>query len=63
MSALPLKADIVQQDRDVRFVPKADIPPFAGERLDCTAKTFLRSPRPTWREGVRIRRRLSILTS
>jgi hypothetical protein len=23
-SALPLKADIVQRDRDVRFVPKAD---------------------------------------
>jgi len=25
MSALPPKADIVQHDRDVRFVPKADI--------------------------------------
>jgi hypothetical protein len=25
MSALPLKADIAQDDRDVRFVPKADI--------------------------------------
>jgi hypothetical protein len=25
MSALPQKADIVQHDRDVRFVPKADI--------------------------------------
>jgi len=25
MSALPPKADIVQSDRDVRFVPKADI--------------------------------------
>ena len=24
MSALPLKADMVQHDRDVRFVPKAD---------------------------------------
>jgi hypothetical protein len=26
MSALPPKADIVQHDCDVRFVPKADIP-------------------------------------
>jgi hypothetical protein len=25
MSALPPKADIVQDDRDVRYVPKADI--------------------------------------
>jgi len=25
MSALPPKADMVQPDRDVRFVPKADI--------------------------------------
>ena len=25
MSALPPKADMVQRDRDVRFVPKADI--------------------------------------
>jgi hypothetical protein len=25
MSALPPKADIVQHDRDVRFVPQADI--------------------------------------
>src|SRR5262249_19102113 len=27
MSALPPKADMAQHDRDVRFVPKADIPP------------------------------------
>ena len=26
MSALPPKADMVQHDRDVRFLPKADIP-------------------------------------
>jgi hypothetical protein len=26
MSALPSKADIAECDRDVRFVPKADIP-------------------------------------
>jgi hypothetical protein len=25
MSALPRKADIVQHDRDVRFVPKAEV--------------------------------------
>ena len=25
MSALPLKADLVQHDRDGRFVPKSDI--------------------------------------
>jgi hypothetical protein len=25
MSALPPKADMVQHDRDVRFVPKADV--------------------------------------
>ena len=28
MSALPPKADIVQNDPDVRFVPKADIRDF-----------------------------------
>ena len=28
MSALPPKADIAQHDRDVRFVPKADIGSF-----------------------------------
>jgi len=35
MSALPPKADMVQRDRDVRFVPIADIPSFdhfVGER-------------------------------
>ena len=26
MSALPPKADIAEHDRDVRFVPRADIP-------------------------------------
>jgi hypothetical protein len=31
MSALPPKADMVQHNRDVRFVPKADIAaPIAG---------------------------------
>jgi hypothetical protein len=30
MSALPPKADMVQDDRDVRFVPKADIGPFVA---------------------------------
>jgi hypothetical protein len=28
MSALPPKADIGTQSKNVRFVPKADIPPF-----------------------------------
>jgi hypothetical protein len=28
MSALPPKADIVERDRHVRFVPRADIGPF-----------------------------------
>jgi hypothetical protein len=28
MSVLPPKADIVERDRHVRFVPKADIPLF-----------------------------------
>jgi hypothetical protein len=32
MSALPPKADIVQRDRDVRFVPKADIYTAANSR-------------------------------
>ena len=33
MSALPPKADIVERDRDVRFVPKADIEyTLSGER-------------------------------
>ena len=30
MSALPPKADMVQYDRDVRFVPKADIQAALG---------------------------------
>jgi hypothetical protein len=30
MSALPPKADMVQHDRDVRFVPKADVSLTAG---------------------------------
>jgi len=30
MSALPPKADIETQSRDVRFVPKADIPGVAA---------------------------------
>jgi len=38
MSALPPKADIIQHDRDVRFVPKADI------------DLPTRSPRRRWRE-------------
>jgi hypothetical protein len=32
MSALPPKADIVQRDRHVRFVPKADILRCSKER-------------------------------
>jgi hypothetical protein len=32
MSALPPKADMVQHDRDVRFVPKADIPATSALR-------------------------------
>ena len=30
MSALPPKADMVQHDRDVRFVPEAEVAPIAG---------------------------------
>jgi hypothetical protein len=37
MSALPPKADIEIQSRDVRFVPKADI-------LRCGKKLVIRSP-------------------
>jgi hypothetical protein len=37
MSALPPKADIVEHDRHVRFVPKADIAP------DSTASNSLNS--------------------
>ena len=33
MSALPPKADMVQHDRDVRFVPKADISHCSDRRL------------------------------
>jgi hypothetical protein len=32
MSALPPKADIAERDRDVRFVPKADILRCSKER-------------------------------
>jgi len=39
MSALPPKADIVQDDRDVRFVPKADIAAILFDQLICTAKS------------------------
>src|SRR5262249_46677331 len=53
MSALPPKADIETQSRDVRFVPKADI----GTHLDDQASTRLIEPRksilptstPLWR--------------
>jgi hypothetical protein len=38
MSALPPKADIVERQLDVRFVPIADI------------SRFIRSPRRQWRE-------------
>ena len=33
MSALPPKADIGTQSRNVRFVPKADIPPHVASAL------------------------------
>jgi hypothetical protein len=33
MSALPPKADIENQSRDVRFVPKADIPHLLTKQL------------------------------
>jgi len=33
MSALPPKADMVQHDRDVRFVPKADIRATASAKV------------------------------
>jgi hypothetical protein len=33
MSALPPKADIAERDRDVRFVPKADIAAETGVSL------------------------------
>jgi hypothetical protein len=34
MSALPPKADMVQDGRDVRFVPEADITSTAPRRFD-----------------------------
>jgi len=37
MSALPPKADIVQHDRDVRFVPKADIQAARVPLIACTS--------------------------
>ena len=40
MSALPPKADIGTQPRDVRFVPKADI-----ARLEATVPAILIAPR------------------
>jgi hypothetical protein len=39
MSALPPKADIVQHDRDVRFVPKADIAKLP--ELNCQFRKWL----------------------
>jgi hypothetical protein len=33
MSALPPKADIAERDRDVRFVPEADMTTLAGSTL------------------------------
>ena len=38
MSALPPKADMVQHDRDVRFVPKADIARLTQSPRQPTAK-------------------------
>jgi hypothetical protein len=43
MSALPPKADIGRLGRDVRFVPKADIPVFRAYRTDRKAKVFYKA--------------------
>jgi hypothetical protein len=46
MSALPLKADIARQPRDVRFVPKADILRCGKRcRYSITSSAF-RTPEP-----------------
>ena len=45
MSALPPKADIAQRDRDVRFVPKADI----GEDYSITSSARARTDGSTAR--------------
>ena len=42
MSALPPKADIVQHERDVRFVPKADIAEAHGAKKEV--------PLPGWKK-------------
>jgi hypothetical protein len=42
MSALPPKADMVQHDHDVRFVPKADVKTGSRQidKLECDAGVF-----------------------
>jgi hypothetical protein len=44
MSALPPKADMARHDRDVRFVPKADIGCVGQATLDDERKTSPRLP-------------------
>jgi hypothetical protein len=54
MSALPPKADIVQQDRDVRFVPKADILHCGGGwrySITSSARRFANSRRASALRG------------
>jgi SAM-dependent methyltransferase len=67
MSALPPKADIVQHDRDVRFVPKADIRdlgkgkaiiglPFANSERNITMSdfsAFAELERRSWSDATR----------
>jgi len=51
MSALPPKADIETQPRNVRFVPKADMPTISA----------LREARIAPRHGLRISFRISVV--
>ena len=58
MSALPLKADIVTQSRDVRFVPKADVVRCSGNGRK--GPVLRRGPlvREAWTNRGRVLRRL-----
>jgi len=58
MSALPPKADIETQSRDVRFVPKADIGAAARHAQTLVQKDYV--PAPGMKQRIRVVPNLSI---
>ena len=53
MSALAPKADIVQHDRDVRFVPKADVSPVGHDSIPVPAVPYFECGVPRYGNSFR----------